>query len=91
MKNRIFALFAAVILIVSSMNVSAKKTVADYFAEMEFPNPIEAIEQTPSFAIYKSETGEPVLKKKSDKKMTIKRISEITGIPSSSVDRYLKE
>jgi len=68
-KNRIFALFAAVILIVSSMNVSAKKTVADYFAEMEFPNPIEAIEQTPSFAIYKSETGEPVLKKKSDKKI----------------------
>lgn len=31
------------------------------------------------------------LLKKSDKKMTIKRISEITGIPSSSVDRYLKE
>ena len=31
------------------------------------------------------------LLKKSDEKMTIKRISEITGIPSSSVDRYLKE
>lgn len=25
------------------------------------------------------------------KKMTVKKISEITGIPSSSVDRYLKE
>ncbi|MCD7923137.1 MAG: ATP-binding protein [Clostridiales bacterium] len=30
------------------------------------------------------------LLKQSDKKMTLKRISEITGIPLSSVDRYLK-
>ena len=29
--------------------------------------------------------------KSSGRKMTVKRISEITGIPSSSVDRYLKE
>lgn len=69
-KKKIFALFAAVIIIiVSSLNVSAKKTIEDYFSEMEFPDPVSAIEQTPCLAIYKAESGEAVIGKNTDVKI----------------------
>lgn len=38
-----------------SLGVSAERTVEDYFAEMEFPHPIEAFEETPYMAVYSVE------------------------------------
>lgn len=67
MKKRIIAIITAFLFAaVSSVNVSAKKTIEDYFAEMEFPLPHEAFNSAPYMALYSAEDLKPIYQRSAD-------------------------
>ena len=62
--KRILALIAALLVALSlPLNALAERTIEEYFAEMEFPHPIDAFNAVPYIGVYSAEGAELVFGK----------------------------